>query len=140
MAHISFFSTVVLIFVTQNVIAQKTTRVTVSSSRGINITQMITDADTVFYMMGQNGKYTHITDIVSIKSGSASDINDLLTECMKFLPEADGTSLEYKGNTIMAMGNKRLMLFGSGRDQLDYVLLTPAVVTKLQSDLRPHVK
>lgn len=118
--------------------AQKTTRTTISSMRGISITRSITDADTLFLLMGQNAKYTHITDIVMLKNGTAQDINELLTECMRFLPEKEGTSLEYKGNTMAILG-KNVMLFGTGRDQLDYIILSKAVIVKLQTDLQQHL-
>lgn len=136
---------VILAFAAIPCLSQKTTRKTISSTRGIMITQTITEettgaVDTLFLLMGQNGQYTHITDIVMVHHGTANDINDLLSECMKFIPEDQGTSLEFKGNTLMSMGNKRIMLFGTGRDSRDYVMIAPAIITKLQTDLKPYLK
>jgi hypothetical protein len=124
--------------------AQKTTRNTVSEFRGVTITQMITTqadgtADTLFLMMGRNAKYTQIIDIVTLKHGTARDISDLLTECMKFLPEKESTSLEYRGNTLMSLGKNQIMLFGTGQDQRGYILLNKGVITKLQTDLAGHL-
>lgn len=115
--------------------AQKTTRIPISSFRGITISGSATEKDTLFMMMGQNSAYTHITDIIGIKHGRLQDIKNLLNECMKFLPEADGNTLEYEGNTIAALGNNRVMLYGTGRDSRGYVLLTRAVISRLQTDI-----
>lgn len=115
--------------------AQKTTRLPVSEFRGITITGSATEKDTLFMMMAQNSAYTHITDIIGIKHGRLQDIKNLLDECMKFLPEADGNTLEYEGNTIAAFGNNRVMLYGTGRDSRGYVLLTRAVISRLQTDI-----
>lgn len=134
---------ILLIAATLPVSGQKTTRNTISKMRGITITQVLTETDgvtdTLFMMMGQNGKYTHITDLVIVKHGTPGDINDLLTECMKFLPEKSGTSLEYKGNTLMSIGGGQIMVFGVGRDQRDYVMLSKGVISRLQTDLQGHL-
>lgn len=116
--------------------AQKTTRESISSAKGVTITKAITETDTLFIMMGQNVKYAHITDIIAIKHGSAQDIDELLTECMKFLPEKSGTSLEYKGNTLLSTGRNQVLLHGMGDDDQGCVLLNKGAITKLQTDLR----
>lgn len=135
---------IILLLIGHYSYSQKTTRQTVADARGVTVSRNITERsgvpDTLFLMMGQNAKYTHITDIVMVKHGSANDINELLTECMKFLSEQDGSSLEYKGNTLMSMGGKQIMLFGSGRDKLGYILLNARIITKLQEDLQAHLK
>lgn len=118
----------------------QTTRETISDFRQMTITRTITGEDTTFYFMGQNGKYMHITDLVSVKSGSASEINDLLTECVKFLPQADGSSVDFNGNTIMVLGKKKLMVYGSGGDSDQFVVLDGKLITRLQSDLQPYLK
>lgn len=119
--------------------AQKATRESVSSTRGITITKVITEVDTTFVMIGQNSQYTHITDIIAIKSGSARDLDELLTECMKFLSEKSGTSLQFKGNTLMSPGKNKLYLYGAGQDDRGFVLLNQSVISKLQTDLRAHL-
>lgn len=135
------FLTITLGVLTGEIYAQdqKTTRQPVSSAKGVTITRVITEADTLFLMMGQNVKYTHITDIISIKSGSAQDLDKLLTECMKFLPETSGTSKVYEGNTIAATGRNQVLLYGSGHDDQGCVLLNKNAITKLQTDLRAHL-
>lgn len=119
--------------------AQKTTRESVSSARGITITKVMTDADTLFVMVGQNSQYTHITDIIAIKSGSGQDLDELLTACMKFLSEKSGTSLQFNGNTLMSPGKNKLYLYGTGQDDRGFVLLNQGVISKLQTDLRAHL-
>lgn len=118
----------------------QTTRETISDFRQMTITRTITGADTTFYFMGQNGKYIHITDLVSVKSGSAREINDLLNTCVKFLPQEDGSSTEFNGNAIMSMGKKKLMVYGTDSDVGKFVVLDGKLIARLQEDLRPHVK
>jgi hypothetical protein len=123
--------------------AQKTTRQTISESKVASITMRITEkeqgADTLFLMSGQNAKYTRVINTIILKHGNPNDINDLLTECLKFLPEAEDTSLEYKGNTLMALGKGRIMLFGSGRDKMGYIVLDKSAIAKLQTDLKGYL-
>lgn len=133
------FLIISLSIITGSACAQKTTRETVSKIRGITITKVITEADTLFMLMGQNSKYTHITDIIAIKSGTARDINMLLSQCMIFIPEKKGTSLDYEGNTILATGGSQIMLYGSGYDDRGYILLNKGAITKLQTDLQAHL-
>lgn len=119
--------------------AQKTTRESVSSARGITITKVMTDVDTMFVMVGQNSQYTHITDIIAIKAGSGQDLDELLSECLKFLSEKSGTSLEFNGNTLMSPGKNKVYLYGTGQDDRGFVLLNQGLITRLQTDLRAHL-
>lgn len=125
-------------------IAQKTTRQIISNSKGISITRIIKEepngeVDTVFMMSGQNVKYTHITDIIIVKYGQALEVNELLSECMKTLPEASGTSMEFNGNEIHSAGNGRILVYGIGDSKHGCVLLNKNAIVKLQTDLRPHL-
>lgn len=120
--------------------AQKTTRLPISESKGLTVSASITEADTLFMMLGQNQKYKHIVSTIAVKHGKLEDISDLLNECMKFLPEKEDTSLEYKGNTILSMGGNRLMVFGTGRDSGGYVLLDRKSISKLQTDIATFKK
>lgn len=122
------------------VYAQKTTRLTISEMKGLSIIASITEQDTLFMMFGQNAKYKQIVNTITVKHGTLTDINDLLNECTKFLPEPEDTSLQYKGNTILSMGNSRLMVFGSGRDSNGYVLLDNKSISKLQGDIKSFKK
>jgi hypothetical protein len=135
---------IVVLLIPLSLSAQKTTREVISNSKGISITRIIrtdaSDVDTVFMMSGQNVMYTHITDIVTLKYGAASQVNNLLTECLKALPEASGTSIEFDGNEIHSAGKGRLLLYGVGDSQRGCVLLTKNTITKLQTDLKPYLK
>jgi hypothetical protein len=114
------------------VFAQKTTRITVSKIKEATVIGSVSKYDTIFMLMGQNARYTHIIDIVSLKAGTLQDINDLLTECLKFIGEGDGNSLDYKGNRIVSMGN-RIMVSEDGED--GYILLHKQAILKLQNDI-----
>lgn len=130
---------VVILLAATTVYGQKTNRQTISEFRDVKLTRNVTENDTVFFMAGQNAAYLRIVDIVMLKSGSASDINNLLTECMKFLPEDKGTSIEFQGNTLRSMGGKKIMLSGSGRDDGKYIIVNAGLITKFQADLQPHL-
>ncbi|HMG92372.1 MAG TPA: hypothetical protein VK589_20080 [Chryseolinea sp.] len=124
--------------------AQKTTRETVAQVRGVDITKAVTEGpdgtqNVRFYMMGQNAQYTHITDIISIKYGTAEQIGELLVECMKFLPEKKGTTLQFKGNTIGATGGNYIVIWGEGHDDRGNVVLNKSQITKLLQGLRKHL-
>jgi len=131
------FLLILFLAVSLSAVAQKTTRNTVSKTRECSINQVISGADTLYVMLGQNAQYKQVIDMVIVKSGSARDIYALLMECMKFLPEKDGSSLNYEGTTLLMAGN-RLAVYPTG-DQLGYVLLRKDVITKLQTDLRGHL-
>lgn len=120
--------------------AQKTSRLAISEMKGLSIIASITEQDTLFMMFGQNAKYKQIINTITVKHGTLADINDLLNECMKFLPEPEDTSLQYKGNTILSMGNSRLMVFAAGRDSNGYVLLNKTAISKLQGDIGTFIK
>ena len=130
---------VLLTLITFATYAQKTTRESVSNFRGMIITKVMTEVDTTFIMMGQNAQYSQIVDLIVIKHGSAQEIDELLTECMKLLPEKDGTSLEFNGNSIYSMGGNKLLLSGIGNDSRDSVLLNKGLITRLQTDLRKYL-
>lgn len=130
----------ILLSLVVNISFAQTKRETISDFRQMSITRTITEADTTFYFMGQNGKYMHITDLVSVKAGSASEINSLLTECVKFLPQADGSSIDFNGNTLMVLGKKKLMVYGEGGDSGKFVVLDGKLIARLQSDLQPYLK
>ena len=123
--------------------AQKTSRETISSARGTTITLKITEqydgsVDTVFMMIGQNYMYSRIIDNVIVKSGSAHDLYDLLNQCIMFIPEKDGSSLEYNGNTLFING-KQIAIFGSGYDDQKCILLNKAAIVKFQTDLKNYL-
>jgi len=130
---------ILFLTVTISATAQKTTRNTVSKLRGVEITQRITGADTLYIMLGQNAQYKQVIDIVIVKSGSARDIYALLMECEKFLPEKSGTSLDYQGNTLMIAGKNQLAVYGSDQDERGYIMLRKDIISKLQTDLRGHL-
>lgn len=115
--------------------AQKTTRLTISEGKGLYVIATITGTDTTFIFMGQNAKYKQVVNTITVKHGTLAEINDLLNECMKFLPEKEDTSLDYKGNTILSMGGNRLMVFGTGKDSGGYILLDKKSISKLQADI-----
>jgi hypothetical protein len=136
-----FKATVFLIFVLTAGLAtaQKTMSEVVSQAKGVVIVRTISGSDTVFTMSGQNDQYAHIADQLILKTGTAQEINALLMECMKFLPEKGGASLEYEGNKIGATGRNSVVLFGSGNDDRGNVLLNKASITKLQEGLRRYL-
>jgi hypothetical protein len=137
-------SIIIFLLIPLSSFSQKTTRDIIANSKGISITRIIrneaSDVDTVFMMSGQNVKYTHITDIVTLKYGPAAQVNNLLSECLKALPEKQGTSIEFDGNEIHSAGNGRLLLYGVGDSQQGCVLLTKNTITKLLTDLKPYLK
>jgi hypothetical protein len=114
-------------------LSQKTQRLTVSKIKEATVIGSVTKYDTIFMLMGQNARYTHIIDIVSLKAGTLQDINDLLTECLKFIGEANGNSLTYKGNRIVSVGSNRLMVSEDGES--GYILLHKQAIIKLQNDI-----
>lgn len=117
--------------------AQKTTRTTIAEHKGIIINLLLTEAgDSTYLMMAQNAKYTHIVDIIVLKSGRLQEITALLEECRKMMPEKDGTSLNYEGNLIATFNKGRIMLYGSGDDKNGYVLLNEPTVEKLMASLK----
>lgn len=120
--------------------SQKTRLMTVSDLKGAIITGSVTEkdgvlSDTLFIMTALNSKYTRLQEFITVKHGSLSEINNLLTECLNFLSEEKGTSLEFRGNTIMAMGDQKIMLFGVDEDSQGYVILNRSAITRLQADI-----
>lgn len=135
MKHLLFTSVILMLIVTTT-LAQKTTRSTIVEHKGIIINMMVTEGDTTYLMMGQNAKYTHIVNTIILKSGGVEEIYSLLEQCAKMMPEKDGTSLQYDGNTIATIDKQRVMLFGTGRDSQGFVLLNAPAVTKLMAPLK----
>lgn len=116
--------------------AQVTTRNTISKAQNISVVMSITAGDTTFTLMGQNAAYRHIIDILIIKSGSAEDIYDLLSQCLKFIPEQKGTSMSYGENNLLSFGNGQMSIW---RDR-GSVTLRKNIIIKFQADLLTYIQ
>jgi hypothetical protein len=58
-------------------------------------------SDTTFLVLGRNNRYTHITDLITLKSGSFNEVWNFFTYCMEFLKKEDeGMSEDRDGNHI----------------------------------------
>lgn len=133
---------ILLSVVTIPLFAQKTTREIVAKVRDIDITKSVTESSdgsqqVQFYMMGQNVQYSRITDIITVKYGTANEIGELLVECLKFLPEKSGTTLEFNGTTIGATGKNQVIVWDV--DNRGAVLLRRDQISTLLEGLRKHL-
>lgn len=94
------------------------------------------------YFMGQNHKYQHITDIISIYTGNPTDFYKFLIKLEKFYSSQEpGTSTNIEGVHVSVdklMGFKNLTLFN--KDMTGYRIITLKKIGKIKSKLLDWVK
>lgn len=99
--------------------------------------------DTTYYVLGQNSQYTHIIDLIELRSGKANEVYDFFNYLLFFLEEeSPRTSKFYKGSYISVadngVGGKYLNL-SPQLDKSEYVSLTKKQIKNILKVLEKEI-
>ena len=86
--------------------------------------------DIVYVLGGNDARYSKITSVVMIKSGTIIDIYNFSTKLQSSFFEEEGTTMEYDGQHVY-VGKGILMVYGTGKDKDGYIVLNKKNVDQI---------
>lgn len=133
-----------LIFCPVLCLAQKSKRVEVTRCQFASVVAYInytqdTPTDTTYIIYGTDARYTQITELITFKTGTLSDIYFFLKHCKEFLSaEQDGTSIDIAGvhiSVMASMGVKGLMIFNPDKYGSGHTILNGLQLKKMMDGI-----